>query len=113
MAIIKLTKVDIVADKYFAKFDTDGSISKEEIDSTSFDSVQSKVDAVWLSSARKISFDTPTGQLRDGEYATQLNGFHWVKITGYAVIKVRPGVVTNNALQQKGIEEVKLKSVEE
>ena len=113
MATIKLTKVNIAADKYFAKFDMVGYISTEEIDPSLYSSIQIKDGAIWVSSASKISFDTPTGNLSDNEYATQLNGFHWVKIRGYAMTKIDPGYITNNILSSAGIAEVKERSVAE
>ena len=111
MATIKLTKINIVANKYFAKFNTAGHISVEEIAEKDYKNIQVKDKAVWMGSSSKISFDTTTGELGDNEYATQLNGFHWVKIKEYEVIKIRPEFIIKNALSQKGIDEVKSKSV--
>ena len=91
-----LRKVNIGADRYFHKFQlSDGTISyrtttKEEYGGLNYSVKPTKTDAVWLSSSSRIGFDTPSGELDDGQYATQKNGFDWVKLAGYEMKKLMP-----------------------
>jgi hypothetical protein len=61
----------------------------------------------------RIYFDTPSGELTNGLYATQANGYHWVKIAGYAITKLAPEFIVNNTISQAGIDEIKARSVVE
>jgi len=64
-----------------------------------------------VSSATKISFSTLSGELSDKEYATQVNGFHWVKIPNYKMYKINPGFISRNILSQAGIDFIQTNSV--
>ena len=119
---MKLKLVNIVDDRYFHDFrmDSDKTIvavatTKESIDSLTISAsimpTLSKATYVW--SAAKIGFDTPTGELSDSQYATQVNGFHWVKIPGYAVIKINPEFIKNNILSPAGEADIIERSVAE
>ncbi len=115
---MKLTRVNIGSNKYVNKFEMLDETFVEEITTKeAYDNLSvitpTKTDSVWLSSAIKISFDTPTGELSDGEYATQENGFHWIKILGYAVTKINPEFIKNNILSPAGEIDVEERSVAE
>ena len=109
---MKLQKVNIGANRYVHKFKlADKTIVEETTTKTSYDNLTStkptKTDATWFMSSIRIGFDTPTGELSDGEYATQENGFHWVKIPGYDVEKVRPEYIKDNILSKEGETRIK------
>ena len=119
---MKLTQVAITNNRYFHNFkrDSDSVIvsaitTKESYDaladSASIKPTLPQTAYVW--SAAKIGFDTPTGELIDGLYATQVNSFHWVKIPSYAVIKIDPVYIKNNNLSPAGEAEVMESSVAE
>ncbi len=112
---MKLTKVNIGSNKYVNKFEMLDETFVEEITTKeAYDNISvtapTKTDAVWVSSAIKIAFDTPTGKLSDGEYATQENGFHWIKIKGYAVTKINPEFIKDDILSPEGEIDVKERS---
>ena len=115
---MKLQKVEIGSNLYVNKFEqvdktiTTEFISKEDYDNLSV-SIPTMIDAVWKMSSIRIGFDTLTGELGDGQYATQENGFHWVKLIGYDLIKILPEFIINDILSDEGIEKIKKDSSEE
>ena len=111
---MNLVKINIAPDKYVSTFkDAEDNIVKEEITEAKYSEPQVKEDLTWVSSSRKIAFDTPTGELSDSQYATQENGFHWVKIPEYEVIKINPEFIKDNILSQDGVKEIEIQSVRE
>jgi len=113
-ATIKLTKVSIGSDKHFSTFDTSGGLVTDEITLSEytniFTEIPTKEDGTWRQSSTKISFDTSTGELSDKQYATQENGFHWVKIPDYAVTKIDPKFIDKDLLSADGVADVKERS---
>jgi len=110
---MELTKVNIGEDRYFNKFElSDKTNISEATTKEDFDSPDEpiKEDATLIQSSIKIGFDTSTGELRDGEYATQENGFHWIKISGYAVTKINPEFIKDSILSPEGEVDVKERS---
>ena len=109
---MELKKVNIGANRYFHKFKlADDSIvekitTKESVDNSPVNR-PTKTDATWFMSSCRIGFDTPTGELADGEYATQVNGFHWVKIVGYDAVKILPEYIKDNILSKEGEAKIK------
>ena len=97
-APISIQKVDIAGYKYFSIIDGE----KTEITEEQFNAGPSG-DAVY---SRNIAFDTPSGELSDGQYATQENGFHWVKIPGYKVIKIHPDMVAKGKTTVAGLNKI-------
>lgn len=102
---IKLTKVNIGPFKYYSTFKVDGVVSAQEVAVVNLDETNS--DPTWVSSSKCISFATPSGNLSDNQYATQTNGYHWVKIPGYTLIKIFPEHIKNNTLSLAGIDYIK------
>ena len=111
---MKLIKVNIGANKYVHKFRLeDKTVITEATTKASYDNLKDQIkptkpDATWFMSSIRIGFDTPSGNLSDGEYATQKNGYHWVKLAGYEMWKVMPEDVHNDNLlkgAEKKIEE--------
>ena len=118
---MNVTKVNIVADRYFHKFKLPNtSIARIETNKTDYDALSSKEtplpvfsNATYLSSANEICFDTTSGYLSDKEYATQASGFHWVKITGYEMWKVYPEDIHNDNLSNAAVKIIKENAVPE
>ena len=110
---MKLQKVEIGSNLYVNKFElVDKTIivepsTKEVYDNLSV-SKPTKVDAVWKMSSIRIGFDTPTGELGDGQYATQENGFHWVKLEGYDMRKINPEYIKDNILLDEGLAKIEM-----
>ena len=100
MATIRLSSKSIGSDKTFTTFDIGGELVTQEVISIP---LESEIDSTFEGAVTKISFATPTGELSDNQYATQPNGFHWVKISGYKLIKIDPKFITKNVLSQEGI----------
>ena len=65
--------------------------------------------------SREIYFDTLTGDLGDGQYAVQENGYVWAKVPRYAVFKMPPEYVdiTTNKISDAGVAYFKEQSVRE
>jgi hypothetical protein len=65
--------------------------------------------------SKGIYFDTPDGNLSDGQYAVQENGYVWAKIPKYAVFKMPPQYIDleNNTISDEGITYFKTYSVRE
>lgn len=103
---ITLQKVNRAADRYYSIIDgVKTEITEEEYNSPPAEGESRSVN---------IAFDTPTGELSDGQYCTQVNGFHWVKIPGYKVIKISPDFIgETNIITPQGITEIKESSEEE
>jgi len=101
-APIALQKVSVAPDKYYS---IKGGI-KTEITEKEYNSpiVGSEI------RSKGIAFDTPTGKLSDGQHATQENGFHWVKIAGYEVIKIDPSMVAKSKTTPAGLNKILLDS---
>lgn len=119
---MELKKVIIGANRYFHKFRlVNDSIVETMVLKDSYDSLSianmvvpthpTYPKATYIGSATRISFDTPTGKLSDGEYPTQENGFHWVKIAGYEITKIDPKFIKNDILSPAGKVDVKERSV--
>jgi len=96
---ISITKVDVAGFKYHSS--VRGEITEEQYDAGP---IGSEV------ISKRIAFNTLTGKLTDGQYATQVNGFHWVKIPGYKVIKIDPGMVAKNKTTVAGLNKILLDS---
>ena len=97
MPTIKLTKVNIGPERYYARqAGLLQEISKPAEGTNPYE--------FWC---QQISFDTPSGFLSDNQYATQANGFHWVKINKYEMIKIAPEFIVNDILSNAGIDEIK------
>ena len=105
MATIKLTKVNIGPTRYIVY--QDGVPS--EVSASVFMVVDMEGKTIYNYSdwSQKIGFSTPSKELSDKQYATQANGYHWVKIAGYATIKIPPEYITNGTLSQAGIDYIK------
>ena len=113
---MKLIKINIGANIYINKFElVDKTIVTEVTTEEIYESLlaPTKTDAIWKQSSIRIGFDTPTGKLTDSQYATQENGFHWVKIPGYAVTKINPEFIKDDILTPEGEIDVKERSVAE
>ena len=112
---MKLTKVNIGTNRYVHKFKlSDGTIVTENTTKGSYDNLSIKghprpvkVGATWFMSSIRIGFDTPTGGLSDNQYATQDNGFHWVKLVGHDMVKILPEYIKNSILSKEGEAKVK------
>src|SRR3989337_2580073 len=98
MATIKLTKVEIGPTRYIVYQDGVSS----EVNSDVFMVVDIDGNTIYNYSkwSQQIGFATPSKDLSDKQYATQANGYHWVKIPGYSMIKIPPEHITNNTLNQ-------------
>ena len=109
MPTIKLTKVNIGPFKNVATFkDGQGVLTSSEVMVVELDGTPTIPEgSTWIRTGRQITFSTPSGELSDKEYATQANGFHWVKIAGYRMYKIPPEYITNNTLSQAGIDYIK------
>ena len=103
MATIKLTKVNIGPERYYARM---AGLLQEIPKPAEGDMTHD----YWC---QQISFDTPSGFLSDNKYATQANGFHWVKINRYAMTKIVPEFIVNDILSAEGIAEIKRRGVTE
>lgn len=101
MATIKLTKVNIGPERYYLRM----SGLLQEIPKPAEGEIVEG--GYWC---QQISFDTPSGFLSDNQYATQENGYHWVKINRYAMTKIAPQFITNDILNAEGITEIKNRS---
>ena len=104
---MKLKKVAIGENRYVHKFKlANDSIVTVATTKASYDNLATTkpihTSATWIMSSIRIGFDTPTGNLSDGQYATQDNGYHWVKIPGYAVTKIDPEFINNKNLSPAG-----------
>ena len=108
---MRLKKVSIGADRYIHKFKrANGTIVEVLALKSSYDNlaiVQPTLpDLTWISSSIRIGFDTPTGLLSDGEYATQENGFHWVKLADRDMTRILPEYIAANKLSDEGVAKV-------
>lgn len=95
---ISLQKVSRASDRYYSIIDG----VKTEITEEQYNSPMSEGEVRSVN----IAFDTPTGELTDGQYATQVNGCHWVKLPGYKVIKIDADMVSNNVITIDGINKI-------
>lgn len=98
MPTINLTKVNIAPDRYYLR----RSGVLQEIPKPSPEEMVEG--GYWCS---QISFDTPSGFLSDNQYATQANGYHWVKIKNYAMTKIAPEHIVNDVLSNDGLNYIK------
>ena len=108
---MRVKKVSIGADRYIHKFKRDnGTIVEVLALQSSYDNlaiVQPTLpDLTWISSSIRIGFDTTNRTLSDGEYATQDNGFHWVKIADCDMVKILPEYISANKLSDEGVAKV-------
>lgn len=106
MATIKLTKVEIGQPKYIVY--EDGVPSEVSAEVFMVVDIEGKVIYNYNVWSKQIGFLTPSKELSDKQYATQANGYHWVKIPGYSTVKVFPEHITNNTLSQAGIDYIKI-----
>ena len=105
MATIKLTKVNIGPSKNVVTLMDSQGVQSQAVMVVDMDgNIVIPEGSTFVSSATKISFSTLSGELSNKEYATQANGFHWVKLAGYTMIKIDPQYITNNFLSQAGID---------
>ena len=101
---MRLSQVNIGPQRYYHRFRlANDSIMVVVALKESFDAILVRdcefpvfSNATYLGSVAKISFDTVSKDLSDGEYATQVNGYHWVKISGCTVVKIDPEFIKNN-----------------
>ena len=108
---MKLKKVAIGENRYVHKFElANGSIVEVMALKTSYDNLATiqptQAQATWKCSSIRIGFDTTSGNLSDGEYATQENGSHWVKIEGYDMVKISPEYIVRNNLSDEGLAKI-------
>jgi hypothetical protein len=105
MPAITVQQVNITGFKYYLVQDgVKTEITEEEYNSPEpFTGTKTK----------QITFDTPTGELSDGQYAVQENGYVWGKIPKYVVIKMPPEYVDipNSQITDAGIAWFKANSV--
>ncbi len=110
MATIKLTKVNIGPNKTFSTFNIDGELVTQEVMYVPLDE---ELGPTFVGAATKITFATVSGNLEDNQYATQPNGYHWVKIPGWTTCKIPPEFINKNILSQAGIDYIHIWSGEE
>ena len=116
---VKLTKVEIGDFRYSYKFRLgNGNIVEVMTIAANFDALLGRdvvvpeyPDATFVGATKHISFDSPPRSLADKEYATQTNGYHWVKIEGYAMIKIAPEYIVSNSLSNAGVTLIQDESV--
>lgn len=108
MATIKLTKVNIGSPRYIVY--ENGVPS--EVSASVFMVVDEEGHVIYnyKDYTIQMGFDTLSKTLSDKQYATQTNGYHWVKIPGYKITKIAPEFIVNNTLSQAGIDEIKARS---
>src|SRR4030042_5996734 len=111
MATIKLTKVNIGPTRYIVY--QDGVPSEVSAEVFMVVDLEGNVIYNYENWNKQIGFTTPSKELSDKQYATQANGYHWVKIAGYSTIKIPPEYITNNILSQAGIDYIKIWSRDE
>ena len=104
---IRLTERNIGENKYIHKFmrPNGGIITVMTTASSYNDLVHTQPvypDATWVMSSIRIGFDTPTGDLGNKEFATQANGYHWVKLRGYVMRKIPPEYIVGVTLSPEG-----------
>ncbi len=111
MATIKLTKVEIGQPRYIIY--QDGVPS--EVSAEVFMVVDMEGNTVYNYDtwSKKIGFATLSKELADNQYATQPNGYHWVKIPGWTTCKIPPEFINKNILSQAGIDYIHIWSGEE
>jgi len=114
MPTIKLTKVNIGANRYFNKYKNNATgyvvnveTTKEVYDAivASREPAPDKPGSAYVGSYTAIGFEG--GDLADNTYATQENGFHWVKINRYEMTKIAPEFISIDVLSNAGIDEIK------
>src|SRR3989304_407492 len=105
MPTIKLTKVNIGPSKNVVTLKDSQGVSSQAVMVVDMDgNIVVPEGSTIVSSATKISFSTLSGELSNNEYATQENGFHWVKLAGYTLIKINPEYISKNILSQAGVD---------
>ena len=95
---IALQKVNIAPSRYYSIVDG----VKTEITEKEYNSPIKEGEVRSIN----IAFDTPTGELSDGQYASQGNGFHWVKIQGYKLIKIDPDMISKEKTTVAGLNKI-------
>jgi len=111
MATIKLTKVNIGPSRNVITLkDSQGVSSQAEMVVDMDGNIVIPQGSTLVSSATKISFSTLSKELSDKQYATQPNGFHWVKIPGYKMYKINPEYISKSILSQGGIDFIQTNS---
>jgi len=105
MATIKLTKVNIGPTRYIVY--QEGVPSEVSAEVFMVVDIEGNVVYNYSNWNKQIGFSTPSKELLDKQYATQTNGYHWVKIAGYKMYKIPPEYITNNTLSQAGIDYIK------
>ena len=116
---VKLDKVEIGDFRYSYKFRLgNGNIVEVMALGANFDALLGKEviipeypDATFVGATKHIGFGSPSRSLADKEYATQVNGYHWVKIAGYVMIKIAPEYIVSNTLSNAGIALIQAESV--
>jgi|SRR3972149_10304484 len=112
MPTIKLTKVNIGPSKNVVTLKDSQGVSTQAVMVVDMDgNIVIPEGSTFVGAATKISFSTLSGELSDNEYATQENGFHWVKIKNYAMTKIAPEYIVGDVLSNEGINEIKKRSV--
>ncbi len=99
---VALQKVSVAPDRYYSIIDG----VKTEITKKEYNSPMKEGEI----HSSGIAFDTSTGELSDGQHATQANGFHWVKIPDYKVIKIDPDMVVEEKATVAGLNKISLDS---
>ena len=108
---MRLKEVSIGENRYIHKFKrANGTIVEVLALKDSYDNlaiVQPTLpDYTWISSSIRIGFGNTAGPLDDGKYATQVNGYHWVKLEGYKMKKISPEYIVKSVLSPEGELEV-------
>jgi len=104
MPVISIQRVNILGNKCYSILNgVKTEITEEEFGHPVGNEVHSKI----------ITFDTPTGELSDGQYAVQENGYVLAKIPKNAVFKMPPQYIdlVNNKITSEGVIYFKTNSV--
>ena len=115
---IRLSEKNIGDNRYYHTFRLGGG-SKVTVRTTALSYENLSViaptmpDATWLYSSIRIAFDTTSGNLDNEQFATQENGYHWVKLTGYILTKIAPEYIDKKVLSTEGEAQVKQEGNEE
>lgn len=115
---IRLAEKNIGEDKYIHKFRlANDSVVEVATTQAAYDNLHvvapTLPSATWLCSSIRIGFDTPSGNLGNEEFATQENGYHWVKLTGYRLLKIDPEYIVRKVLSTEGEAWIKQEGNEE
>ncbi len=111
MATIKLTKVEIGQPRYIVQ--QDGVPTEVSAEVFMVVDLEGKTVYNYDTWSKKIGFATPSKELSNNQYATQVNGHYWVKIQGWTMCKIPPEYISKGILSQAGIDYIKIWSGED